>query len=105
MEYRRAIRHAATEAAKGAASGCITHFLIGVAAAALLGGAAHNWGLSGAVVFFSGAHRYLSCHGVNLGGRKRRSYSCINAGITHGSRIQFLLTYYEGGCGRCRELR
>jgi len=51
MEYRRAIRHAATEAAKGAASGCITHFLIGVAAAALLGGAAHNWGLSGAVVF------------------------------------------------------
>ncbi len=51
MEYRRAIRHAATEAAKGAASGCITHFLIGVAAAALLGGGAHYWGLSGAVVF------------------------------------------------------
>ena len=51
MEDGRPIRHAAKEAAKGAASGCITHFLIAVAAAFLLGGGAHYWGLSGDAVF------------------------------------------------------
>jgi Mg/Co/Ni transporter MgtE len=51
MEYGRVIRHAAKEATKGAASGCITHVLIAVAAAFLLGGGAHYWGLSGAAVF------------------------------------------------------
>lgn len=45
------IRHAGKEAAKGCASGCITHFLIAVAAAILLGGGAHYWGLPGVVVF------------------------------------------------------
>jgi hypothetical protein len=51
MEYRRGIRHAGKEAAKGCSGGCITHFLIAVAAAILLGGGAHYWGLPGAVVF------------------------------------------------------
>jgi Mg/Co/Ni transporter MgtE len=51
MEYGKAARHAAKEAAKGATSGCVTHFLIVIAAAILLGGGAHYWGLSGRVVF------------------------------------------------------
>jgi hypothetical protein len=51
MEYARIARNAAKEAAKGAASGCVTHFLIAVAAAVLLGGGAHYWGLSGRIVF------------------------------------------------------
>jgi len=45
------VRHAAKEAAKGAASGCITHFLIAVAAVFLLGRGPHYWGLSGGGVF------------------------------------------------------
>jgi hypothetical protein len=51
MEYGRLIRHTAKEAAKGAAGGCITHFLIAVAAAILLGSGAHYWGLPGGIVF------------------------------------------------------
>jgi hypothetical protein len=51
MEYGRAIRHAGKEAAKGCAGGCITHFLVALAAAFLLGGGAHYWGLSGGAVF------------------------------------------------------
>jgi hypothetical protein len=35
----------------GAASGCVTHFLIAVAAAILLGSGAHYWGFSGRTVF------------------------------------------------------
>ena len=33
------------------AIGCTTHFLLAVAAVALLGGAAHYWGLSGGTLF------------------------------------------------------
>jgi hypothetical protein len=33
------------------AVGCVGHFLIAVAAVALLGGAAHYWGVSGRLVF------------------------------------------------------
>jgi Mg/Co/Ni transporter MgtE len=51
MEYGRVARHAAKEAAKGAASGCVTHFLIAVAAAILLVSGAHYWGFSGRTVF------------------------------------------------------
>ena len=31
--------------------GCLTHFLLGVAALVLLGGAAHYWGFSGRTLF------------------------------------------------------
>jgi hypothetical protein len=51
MDYGRITKHTAKEAAKGAASGCVTHFLIAVAAAILLGGGAHYWGLPGSMVF------------------------------------------------------
>jgi Mg/Co/Ni transporter MgtE len=51
MEYGRVVRHAAKEAAKGAAGGCITHLIVAVIAAFLLGGGAHYWGLPGGTVF------------------------------------------------------
>ena len=51
MEFRKAARHAAREAGKGAASGCMTHLLIAIAAAILLGSGAHYWGFSGRMVF------------------------------------------------------
>jgi hypothetical protein len=51
MEYNKTGSHAVREAAKGCAGGCITHFLIAVAAAVLLGSGAHYWGLSGRAVF------------------------------------------------------
>jgi hypothetical protein len=52
MERRPALLNVAKESAKGCAGGCVTHFLIAVAAAILIGGGAHFWGLSGKALFF-----------------------------------------------------
>jgi MFS-type transporter involved in bile tolerance (Atg22 family) len=51
MEDKKIARHAIRESAKGCTGGCITHFLIAIAAAILLGSSAHYWGLSGRAVF------------------------------------------------------
>jgi len=51
MEYKKTASHAARESVKGCVGGCITHFLIVVAAAILLGSSAHFWGLSGRAEF------------------------------------------------------
>ena len=51
MQPREVVHRVAKEAAKGASSGCVNHFLIAVAAAVLLGSGAHYWGFSGRVIF------------------------------------------------------
>jgi hypothetical protein len=51
MELRGTAKTTVRESAKGCAVGCLTHFLIGIAAAILIGGGAHYWGLSGRAVF------------------------------------------------------
>ena len=51
MEYKETASLAARESVKGCVGGRITHFLIAIAAAILLGSSAHYWGLSGRAVF------------------------------------------------------
>jgi hypothetical protein len=50
MESQNTARIVAKKSLKGCASGCVTHFLIAVATAALLGSGAHYWGFSGRTV-------------------------------------------------------
>jgi hypothetical protein len=51
-EQRPVLHNVAKESAKGCAGGCVTHFLIAVAAAILIGGGGHFWGLSDKALFF-----------------------------------------------------
>ena len=51
MEYDKAARNAVREGTKGCASGCLTHFLVAVAATILLGSGAYFKGLPRRTIF------------------------------------------------------